>query len=85
MSEKWTVARARGRFADLLSAVLQEPQAIFNRNKKVAVMVDAETFDEFQAWRESRRNSTLWDDFHNDRPNSIASIVTTLIATPCVR
>lgn len=61
MKPKWTVAKARGRFAELLDAVAREPQVIFNRDERVAVLVDAATFDEFEAWRALLRNRALPD------------------------
>lgn len=52
---KWTVAEARDKFADLLQNANKEPQSIFNRNRFVAVVVDAETFEAFKAWQKERR------------------------------
>jgi hypothetical protein len=48
---KWTVAQARESFADLLQSAQQEPQSIFNRDRFVAAVIDAETFAAFQAWQ----------------------------------
>jgi prevent-host-death family protein len=54
---KWTVAEARDKFADLLQNATKEPQSIFNRNRFVAAVVDAETFEAFEAWQKERRQS----------------------------
>jgi prevent-host-death family protein len=52
---KWTVAEARDKFADLLQNAHKEPQSIFNRNRFVAAVIDAETFAAFEAWQKERR------------------------------
>jgi prevent-host-death family protein len=52
---KWTVAEARDKFADLLQNANKEPQSIFNRNRFVAAVVDAETFEAFEARQKERR------------------------------
>jgi prevent-host-death family protein len=52
---KWTVAEARDKFADLLQNANKEPQSIFNRNRFVAAVIDAETFEAFEAWQKERR------------------------------
>jgi prevent-host-death family protein len=52
---KWTVAEARDKFADLLQNANKEPQSIFNRNRFVAAVVDAETFEAFKVWQKERR------------------------------
>jgi prevent-host-death family protein len=54
---KWTVAEARDKFADLLQSANKEPQSIFNRNRFVAAVVDAETFEAFEAWQKERKQS----------------------------
>ncbi len=54
---KWTVAEARDKFADLLQNTRKEPQSIFNRNRFVAAVIDAETFEAFEAWQKERRQS----------------------------
>jgi prevent-host-death family protein len=54
---KWTVAEARDKFADLLKNTHKEPQSIFNRNRFVAAVIDAETFEAFEVWQKERRQS----------------------------
>ncbi len=48
---KWTIARARERFSELLGQVHQERQPIFHRGRMVAVMVDPEEYARFKAWQ----------------------------------
>jgi PHD/YefM family antitoxin component YafN of YafNO toxin-antitoxin module len=52
---KWTVAEARDKFADLLQNANKEPQSIFNCNRFVAAVIDAETFEAFEVWQKERR------------------------------
>jgi PHD/YefM family antitoxin component YafN of YafNO toxin-antitoxin module len=52
---KWTVAEAGDKFADLLQNANKEPQSVFNRNRFVAAVIDAETFEAFEVWRRERR------------------------------
>ncbi|MBI5447060.1 MAG: type II toxin-antitoxin system prevent-host-death family antitoxin [Deltaproteobacteria bacterium] len=48
---KWTTARARQHFSELLQAAGSEPQAVCNRNRPVAAVVDFETYRQFEEWR----------------------------------
>lgn len=41
-AERWTVARAKERFSELLRASHSSPQAIYRRGELVAYVVDAE-------------------------------------------
>jgi prevent-host-death family protein len=54
---KWTIAEARENFANLLQHANKEPQSIFNRNRFVAAVIDAETFEAFETWQKERRAS----------------------------
>jgi prevent-host-death family protein len=54
---KWTIAAAKRNFAELLRHAHEEPQSIFNRDRFVAAVIDAETFEAFKAWQESQRKS----------------------------
>jgi len=56
---RWTVARARARFFQLLRDARREPQAIYRRGKLVAAVLDAEAFRQFTSWRERDRCRTL--------------------------
>jgi prevent-host-death family protein len=53
----WSVSEARRRFADLLESAGREPQRIVSRNRLVGAVVDPDTFAEFKAWQEARRDS----------------------------
>lgn len=53
----WQVGEAKQRFSALIRAARSGPQRIFNRKSLVAAVVNAETFESFQAWRERRKRS----------------------------
>jgi hypothetical protein len=42
---KWTIGRARQQFSRLVRSATRRPQAIYNRKKLVAGVVDGETFE----------------------------------------
>lgn len=52
---KWKVARAKQRFSEVLRAARDEPQEILNRDRLVAAVVDVESYQAFQAWRDQQR------------------------------
>ena len=54
---EWTIAQARQHFSQVVKDAGQEPQLITNRSRPVAAVLDAETFQEFQQWRQRRRPS----------------------------
>jgi prevent-host-death family protein len=60
---RWRVAEAKEKFSEVLRAAGGEPQEILNRDRLVAVIVDPETFREFEAWRHRRKERTLGDAF----------------------
>lgn len=60
---RWNTASARQQFADLVREASREPQPVYNRDRLVAVVVDAPTFAEFEAWRASRRAGSLAEAF----------------------
>jgi hypothetical protein len=61
--EKWTVARARERFSELLRRTEAEPQPIYNRDRLVAAVISAESFAEYSAWSEGTRRRSIADAF----------------------
>ena len=60
---KWSIAVARQKFSELLRRAGAKPQAIYNREDLVAVVIDAETYREFSAWNEERNARTIADSF----------------------
>ncbi|MEH2299524.1 MAG: prevent-host-death protein [Nostoc sp.] len=48
---------------NLFMLLLKEPQLIYNRNQLVAVVVEAEMFEESLMWRKQREKISLADVF----------------------
>lgn len=47
----WNIAQAKQQFSEVVRLAAQEPQAICNRDKPVAVMVSAQEFGAFRQWK----------------------------------
>ena len=60
---RWRVAEAKEKFSEMLRAAREEPQEILNRDRLVAVVVDADTYHEFAAWRRRGQQGTLGEAF----------------------
>ncbi len=58
---KWNIAKARQNFTQLLQEAEQEPQSIYKRDKLVAAVLDAETYEAFQVWQKSQKTSIAKD------------------------
>lgn len=55
---KWKIAEAKQKFSRLLRAAEKEPQWIYNRDQRVAVIVDAKRFDLYrQCFLETKQKS----------------------------
>lgn len=59
----WSVAAAKQRLSELLRNAAKQPQTIENRSRPVAVVVGAEEYREFEAWRERRGTRSVGDAF----------------------
>ena len=59
----WNIATAKQQFSEVVRLTAEEPQAIYNRDKPVAVMVSAETFEQFKQWQAQRKRPTLAQQF----------------------
>lgn len=68
----WNIANAKQQFSEVVRLTAEEPQAIYNRDKPVAVMVSAEEFEEFRKWREERQKPSLTAMFAEIREILIA-------------
>ncbi len=55
----WSIATARARFSALVEAAGKEPQIVSNRGHRVAVVVAADEYAEFEKWRQERPTRTL--------------------------
>lgn len=56
---RWRVAEAKSRFSELLRAAGDEPQLIMNRDKVVAAVVAASTFEAYESWSAREHRGTL--------------------------
>ena len=63
MSTKWTIASARREFSTLVRRAADAPQRIFRRDRLVAVLVDADTFEALSALRRRDEARTLGQAF----------------------
>jgi prevent-host-death family protein len=59
----WNIAQAKQRFSELVKQAADGPQLIYNRDRLVAAVIDADTFTAFQQWRERDQQRTLADEF----------------------
>lgn len=60
---RWKVAEAKQKFSEVVRRAAHEPQFIYSRDRLVAAMVDPETFQAFESWRERRQRLSLADAF----------------------
>src|SRR5262245_19376543 len=56
---KWSVAKAREQFSDLLRQTAIEPQEIYNRNRLVAAVIGPDSFQELSDSMKSKTQKTL--------------------------
>ncbi len=59
----WRIAQAKQRFSEMINAATKEPQLIYNRERLVAAVIEAEMFQEFLAWRDRQEKTSLADAF----------------------
>lgn len=67
MMSRWLTGEAKQQFSEVLRQSEDEPQKIFRRNRLVAAVISARTFEEFERWRESRERRTLGEAFDEVR------------------
>lgn len=63
----WNIASAKQQFSEVVRLTAEEPQAIYNRDKPVAVIISARDFEDFQRWRTDRDRPTLSEMFDEIR------------------
>ena len=59
----WNIATAKQQFSEVVRLTAQEPQAIYNRDKPVAVLISAQEFEEFTRWKTERQRPSLLEMF----------------------
>ena len=60
---KWSVAKARERFSELLRKAAIEPQEIYNRERLVAAVLGPDSFRELSESMEKSARRTLRESF----------------------
>lgn len=55
----WSIANAKQQFSEVVRLTAKEPQAIYNRDKPVAVMISASEYEEFKRWQQEQRQPTM--------------------------
>lgn len=63
----WSIASAKQQFSEVVRLAAQEPQAIYNRDKPVAVLISAKDCEDFQRWLGERERPTLAQRFDEIR------------------
>ena len=55
----WKITEAKQKFSELIHSVLKEPQLIYNRDRLVAVVIEAESYGKFLAWQELQNQTSV--------------------------
>ena len=63
----WNIANAKQQFSEVVRLTTQEPHAIYNRDKPVAVMVSPEEFEQFKQWKAERERPKMAELFDEIR------------------
>ena len=66
------IASAKQQFSEVERLTAEEPQAIYNRDKPVAVMISVEELEEFKRWQEQQAKPSLLELFADIRAALIA-------------
>lgn len=59
----WNIAQAKQQFSEVVRLTAEEPQMIYNRDRCVAAVIDAESFKAFDAWQKQAARRTLGEEF----------------------
>jgi hypothetical protein len=59
----WKLDEAQQKLPLVIDAIASEPQLIFKQDKLVAALVEPKLFQEFLAWHQQRKTSSLADAF----------------------
>lgn len=54
----WSLASAKQQFSEVVRLAEHAPQPIMRHHKEVAVLISAQDFEEFKAWRSSQAGAT---------------------------
>jgi antitoxin (DNA-binding transcriptional repressor) of toxin-antitoxin stability system len=67
VKSKWSVAKAKEHFSEVLREARKEPQRVYNRDRLVALVVAPEEFEAFEEWQRVKRAGSLADAFRELR------------------
>jgi prevent-host-death family protein len=59
----WNIANAKQQFSEVVRLAAQEPQAIYNRDRPVAVLISANEFEGYQRFLAAQRKPALEEQF----------------------
>jgi hypothetical protein len=59
----WNIAQAKQQFSEVVRLTAEEPQMIYNRDRCVAAVIDADSFKAFEAWQRQTARRTLGEEF----------------------
>ncbi|MCL1472952.1 prevent-host-death protein [Argonema antarcticum] len=59
----WKLDEAQQKLRELIDAIANEPQLIFEQDKLVAVIVEPTVFEEFLAWHQQQKPDSIADAF----------------------
>ncbi|MBN9338730.1 MAG: hypothetical protein ABT02_03810 [Comamonadaceae bacterium SCN 68-20] len=68
----WSIANAKQQFSEVVRLTAERPQAIYNRDKPVAMMISVEEFEAFSRWKAERQRPGLLNQFAAIRAMLIA-------------
>ena len=63
----WNIAQAKQHFSDVVKQSADEPQLLYNRDRRVAAVINAEQFSSFQTWRQRQNMKPLGEAFAEPR------------------
>jgi len=63
LAMSWNIAQAKQHFSDVVKQSADEPQLLYNRDRLVAAVINAEQFSSFQTWRQRQNMKTLGEAF----------------------
>ena len=55
----WKIAEAKQKFSEVVRQTAAEPQRIYKRDRLVAVIVDVDDYEAYEAWREEKERPSM--------------------------
>lgn len=57
--KEWKISEAKARLSEVVSHCVEEPQVLYNRKKPVAALIDMEEYEQFLAYKKSKKKKTI--------------------------